>query len=215
MSKSSLIKFFPVGITNHHCYSVKCLNGTFYKVSIDGKYYDCNQILEVKTYGGSLTCPNPRDICSNEKILDWPEIDEVDKPVVNIDDVLTIKGRSLDIVTNVYIGNTPCKILSKSLNEIKIVVDYRDPYLNIFDFYPSLMIEVNETVNSCYDNKIFVIVIPIWITFIILLFSYYIMTQIISRQYGQVFEMKREIDTRLNKKQKYDDEEYKCCCCSC
>ncbi|EDR22858.1 hypothetical protein, conserved [Entamoeba dispar SAW760] len=232
--ESSLIKFIPYGINNYHCYSVACMNNSFYKISIDGRYYDCDKSIKVRGYGGKLICADPKDICGNRVIETWPEIDSVENKTISVGDILFINGRNLDVVQKVYIDYTSCKIINKSKEQLQIEVDYRDPFISFTSFEASLMVKVNESVNSCYDhlikikvpyhyiflnfgdwvmtNYIFIAVIPVWILFFILLFGYYILKVIVIRQAEEVHEAKREINLRLNKFDNKPQKKKQCFC---
>ena len=217
--ESTLINMFPIGIRNHYCYAVQCLNNSYYKVNIHGKYYECNHRLQPSGYSGYLQCANAQDICGNEVITDWPEVDRIDNSEVSIGDTLILRGRNLHNVTKVYLGDTPLKITRKTEHILHVEVDYWDPYTTLTYVYPPLTIEVNKTVNSCYEKMIkletpfgyfwfnlgnwlfmypvYAVAFPVYIVAVILFIVYVVLFNLHVRQKKEIDEKKTIIAGRL------------------
>ncbi|ELP84756.1 hypothetical protein EIN_174510 [Entamoeba invadens IP1] len=221
--ESSLIKAIPFGISNSHCYNVSCFNNSYYKVSVDGKYYTCKDRLYVRGFGGLLECADPKDICGVTGVTDWPEVESVSQSVVQLDTEVVLYGTHLDNVVKVE-------------HMVVFKVDYRDPYVKSVQFKVSLQVYVNETVNSCYDdfitldlpikymflnlgdwtmkNYIFFAVFPVWIIAICMLIGYGVLSRVVERQMTEIVEVRKEINDKLNRSDP-SKKKKRCCNCCC
>ncbi|KAL7720259.1 IPT/TIG domain-containing protein [Entamoeba marina] len=230
--ESSLLKTLPVGVNNYHCYDIACINRNRYKVSVGGKFYDCNKTLQVKGYSGRLVCADSEDLCPKREVEDWPDI-IMDKVVVKVGDSLIINGTNLESVTEVYLDDTNCTIIDQSDAYIIVEADYRNAFFHLnTTFEVSLLVKVNDSVNTCVDdivyidvpfryaflnfgdwvfeNYLFLFVIPIYAILIFMYVGYRITKAIINRQYAEVREAKSRIE--LNKKM-IPEEKKKINCC--